>query len=334
MVVRRESIIVVNQRNRGMHVSGAIQTQLEPKCPRCGYDLRGETLQWTEQCPLDGRCTECGLSLEWVDVLSVKRQRPHWFVEYADGIRSLIARTPKTLFKMFRPIAFWRDVQMWHRVQWPRLMTYLILIAVVLYLLCGAVNAATFVASWINQVNDATAKVFVQPKPFETQKLAQAFFDPFNRNSMIDRSDQRTFFEIAPFIIEYLVLCPVGMALLPASRRIAKVRWSHVVRIALHGTNCFALIAVLAIAGCGVAELGRIHTSIGSVDLTDIAWYALCATPVYQFIWWSVATKHYLKMKHAWGVGAAVVIIAALTTMLINVSIALYRSTMELYGGW
>ena len=55
----------------------------EARCPRCGYDLRGVVATWAEACPLQSTCSECGLALEWSEVVGARARRPGWCVEFA-----------------------------------------------------------------------------------------------------------------------------------------------------------------------------------------------------------------------------------------------------------
>src|SRR5688572_19491648 len=60
------------------HVTaGEPQTEsgLPAECPRCGYDLGGSAATWIASCPMAGECSECGLALEWADVLNPARRR-------------------------------------------------------------------------------------------------------------------------------------------------------------------------------------------------------------------------------------------------------------------
>ena len=51
------------------------------RCPRCGYDQRGEMAKWADSCPLTSVCTECGLEIDWAELISPKFERPAWCVE-------------------------------------------------------------------------------------------------------------------------------------------------------------------------------------------------------------------------------------------------------------
>jgi hypothetical protein len=78
-------------------------------CPRCGYDQRGIVDTWAEACPLDGRCSECGLEFAWADVLRPDRQREVRFVEHAPASTSR--------FDLRVPLAAWRTL-VWSLTIW------------------------------------------------------------------------------------------------------------------------------------------------------------------------------------------------------------------------
>ncbi|MCH8333711.1 hypothetical protein IIC65_07235, partial [Candidatus Sumerlaeota bacterium] len=103
----------------------------------------------------------------------------------------------------------------------------------------------------------------------------------------------------------FSVLCPLGFLLLPESRRVAKVRRTHPIRITLYG---FAFIAVIIIRITLGYALGRGYTLAGN----EVRIYWLFLLPLAHLVWWSMATDRYLKIPHAWGVGASVVVIAYL----------------------
>lgn len=106
-----------------------------------------------------------------------------------------------------------------------------------------------------------------------------------------------------------LSACPVGFVLLPASRRVAKVRWRHIGRIAAYGL----LIAVIPIAVDLFDQLpGVPYRWFGGVTLimqVVVFGFATC--------WWAAAVRNYLRMPHAWGIAVYVVIFAYLFQWLI-----------------
>lgn len=60
-----------------------------PACPRCGYDLSAATFGWSEACPLDGRCSECGLEFGWNEILRPNAMPRRW-IEGARGFRETV----------------------------------------------------------------------------------------------------------------------------------------------------------------------------------------------------------------------------------------------------
>lgn len=104
-----------------------------------------------------------------------------------------------------------------------------------------------------------------------------------------------------------------AFALLPQSRREAKVRWRHIIRVFLYSLALVLLLPTFFV-------LSRIaiflFNSFGGW-LEQFAIWSLVCIPLILVIWWSVATRRYLKMRHAWGVGAAVVVVAVLLTLSI-----------------
>lgn len=89
-------------------------------CPRCGYDQRGIIAQWTDACPLQGTCTECGLQYEWLDLL-----KP-WCVENASSQYRLVRRMIGTFVRsVLAPWRFWREIRITHEHRWRHMAAYL-----------------------------------------------------------------------------------------------------------------------------------------------------------------------------------------------------------------
>ena len=117
---------------------------VDPRCPRCGYDQRGIVATWSESCPVEGTCAECGLVFRWVEVLQPGRFEPQWCVEYAPRRRALPRAVLSTYIRSFWPWRFFSRLQMSHRIRWRRLTAYVILLHVLL--LFGYVSEQTTVA--------------------------------------------------------------------------------------------------------------------------------------------------------------------------------------------
>src|SRR4051812_42242580 len=91
-----------------------------PMCPRCGYDLSGAIATWTETCPLNGLCTECGLTFENRMVLNERLRRQARFFEVA--MSSLTRACITTGQAALWPWKFWRWVMMEHEVRYGRML--------------------------------------------------------------------------------------------------------------------------------------------------------------------------------------------------------------------
>src|SRR2546423_10227810 len=110
----------------------AIESPLSQPCVRCGYDVRGH--------PEDGRCPECGLSVEW----SNRRRAPEffgvaWLARCAGAVRLIL--TTQLLLLACWVISICNDFLHFTRVPFFALM------------LCAVVTAGS-AAMW--QMTDST----------------------------------------------------------------------------------------------------------------------------------------------------------------------------------
>jgi hypothetical protein len=118
----------------GLPVDDNDRQSVRARCPRCGYDLRGLVATWTDSCPLEGVCSECGLDLRWAEVLVPDKFEPRWCVEFAPRRRSILRAAWRTLLRSFRPWSFWGRLRMSLRIRWRRLALYICLLLVPLIL--------------------------------------------------------------------------------------------------------------------------------------------------------------------------------------------------------
>jgi hypothetical protein len=108
-----------------------------------------------------------------------------------------------------------------------------------------------------------------------------------------------------------ILMCPVGFVLLPVTRRIAKVRWSHIFRIGLYAM-------VILIIPLGVDCYDQIRQEFASYQWSaEIAVTLLIVTSILLAFWWSAATRNYLRIRHAWAVGLFVIVFAHLFQRLV-----------------
>lgn len=279
-----------------------------PCCPRCGYDLQGTVSAWIASCPLDGTCTECGLAFEWRFVAGAVRL-PDWCVERL-RVRRLdwIPRTFRTLARSLRPWSFWSSLQMHHEVRWARIAVYLTFLValswVALSLFSGAAVLANQVIWQIRGVpapiswDDILWTTLLPTSPWPDWDWAQAWIVP-------------------SLILLVHVGCAVGFLALPISRRQAKVRWAHIARVVAYGAGLLVLPLWGVLIGMAISSYDE---SLGNTVMWTSAIVATYGLVPIEIAWWSAATGRYLKMRHAWGVGAAVAMMSALVVMLAVVS--------------
>ncbi|MCZ6834723.1 MAG: hypothetical protein O7G85_03020 [Planctomycetota bacterium] len=343
-------------------------------CPRCGYDLRGAIETWKNFSPLGGTCAECGLEFDWAELLSSKIRKPRWNVEYTRSIIVFPITTLATMAMSFRPARFWSSMKMTHVFRPRRVIAYLLLPLLTLYLVF-AISQGLATRNQINTLAIQTGTVFspspawmiaksmllplsnrltgtaIVPIPTNGRfrfisginhvssntsngtvtmslgpPLKQAartlryqknvsFWDTWSE-LLIGTKYNRSFrfhwklLILCVFMATiHALLCPLGFLLLPMSRRRAKVRWSHIVRILLYSlvfeVMFFFIIVIMVMYRMYVGGFDR-HLFLLS------RWASLLLIPLGMVVWWSCATKHYLKIPHGWAVGLSLGLIAYL----------------------
>jgi hypothetical protein len=110
-----------------------------------------------------------------------------------------------------------------------------------------------------------------------------------------------------------LILMPLSLVLLPISRRRAKVRWSHIVRVSAYSLF-IPIITILASAAFTAMWLFG-----GSI--AGIQWMhrlAIYLPPLLLLCWWGAALARYLKIRHGHGTAVILCVLCSLlmlTTM-------------------
>lgn len=109
-----------------------------------------------------------------------------------------------------------------------------------------------------------------------------------------------------------LAFSTLAFAALPQTRRRYKIRWSHVVRIAAYAA---ALLIVPAFIFVMHGQVNRILLRSASFDLRWLFLSCFVYWPIWLVAWWSAASRLYLRIPHAWGVGIGVVIVGMLCSL-------------------
>jgi len=210
-------------------------------CPRCGYDQRGTVATWSEQCPLNGICTECGLEFPWAELLVPAKFEPQWCVEFVPRRRKIFGACLKTFLRSFRPRHFWSRLKMSQTIRPWRLVAYIAWLMMPLFVTYVSVQATIAVIVRHNVQVDVQSRR--QQLPAEIAKLQSwlqsgQFNNQFQRNSPETRQAvtnqikrqvaiMQAQFGMGPPIVEQSYLGAIIEALLfpVASNSWGDIRW-------------------------------------------------------------------------------------------------------------
>jgi hypothetical protein len=306
----------------------------EIRCPRCGYDQRGVISTWLESCPMQGTCAECGLNIEWAEILSAKLKRPHWCLEYAESLRDGVGRTVASIGTVFLPWLMWRSLKMSHPPRIRRLLLVIIMFAATFALLAylsARINASaqmyyrfarqpnctvnvgfwtvcaqSVFSPWSHQSpGTVTFRGMVRPYPSPSEYSITAFTIMRQYWWITKGPLQRDALAPLPYCVLLLAIFPLGFLILPRTRRKAKVRWIHLLRIWLYGLFwLIAPVSALLIANhlAGWDENWSVRMYVCFTALVYVG------TPLFIMLFWQAAVRRYLRMPHsvgvAFGVGA------------------------------
>ena len=299
-------------------------------CPRCGYDQRGELATWTQSCPLEATCSECGLRWRWAALLGKADQPPSWCVEYATALFDFVFRSLKTMLMAYRPWAFWRSVKMTHFSNWRLLHLHVLFWLAIIYLGFAVSMSGLAWRGWqaevrwqgrapITSTTTATKsalRAMVLPwsmkSPGQIQmKSMPGWASPHNPPYFYFHQYWKPQLQALLMLLLIHVLTAGGFAALPQSRRMAKVRWSHIARVMIYGLGLLLPFVTLMVIANTLG--GRIMY----VLLLNIAGACAALVLPMEVAWWSSATSRYLKMRHGWGVGLVAVLMASLFAALL-----------------
>jgi hypothetical protein len=292
-----------------MHDTGSIT----PICPRCGYDQSGEVAAWTDQCPLRGLCPECGTGFAWADLFDPARQDIRWLVEHAPDLRGRAGRTVPTLWRMAWPWVFWRRVDIHARTAPRAAAGWLLLIWAMAHLATWLPFSLLFAMMgsgyWLS-VDGARTYLRESSRTELIDAALTGFLWPvvsvFNlRPSWIDYYGGREFASVFRVPLGMGLTWFAVMAVLPVTRRLAKLRRAHLLRALLFQ---WAMIVPAYYAVRVLFPFGETYASI-AVGLVGIGIYLLLC--VWSLGWWVAA------LRVGWGVRSwPLTILATLAAIL------------------
>jgi len=287
-------------------------------CPRCGYDLRGAVHSWRESCPMQGRCAECGLDFEWSSIF-IREEHP-WLIEY-HWQRRRLSSAWHTSVRLFRPGRFWSAVRLEHPVQLlPAAALAMCLVALPILLRLAGGTAITAAESQRGA------------RPFTTGRFLRVLEEAILGNSGWNWSgiDRMVAFPLPPaylFILCWMPVTAVCFNLIPISLRRARVRPTHVRRIAFYG---MAWMTLPLLAVSMVEFLVHVTNSLTLLAVFEYAvqplsWeFPLALGPIptaplvfapFAWWWWDCACRSYLKLPDGRLVAALLTLLSGLMTL-------------------
>lgn len=267
----------------------------KPICPRCGYDQSGEVARWEVMCPTRGTCPECGTGFQWAEVFDPSRHGIPWFVEHADSVRAMAARTGPTLWRMAAPWVFWSRVPVQRATSPGRVFGWLLLLTAI----CHAASwlpVAAFLAGGSRSMSygwSGLATVVRESPPAQIGvDLVNGLIWPFHYWTMLGYTMTADLsIVVALFIPLWIGVCwSLLLTILPTTRRLARLRPAHFVRaLAIQ-----AGVLVLAGTVLRVIYAASEHFFFHFADTVTLwVWLGLF---VWSLAWWTCA------LRIGWGI--------------------------------
>ncbi len=285
------------------------------ECPRCGYDQSGTIAAWSGLCPLEGTCSECGLTFGWRDVLGGRFFGPNWSFEH--GARARVGRWCGTAWRALVPRVMWRRLALAHRVRLGRLVLFAAVVLVV-GLHVPAVAAVVWLKvrdgswSWYDPHYDVGFGGDVVP----------CCLWPYGVPVRIGGDSFPAF--MMPFLV--LVLLPatlmaVSMLVFGQTFRRTRVRRVHIARgLAYSLPGAAAGVWVLTGTFYSVFLMG-VPLSAVEDELAIIMMAEIVAVMGWLGYWWWAFVARYLRLPHAVWVAISVWVVSALGSVVVFVVI-------------
>lgn len=282
--------------------------------------MSGPVSTWADSCPVEGVCTECGLAFAWTVVMRPHRHELPWLFEHAR--RLLWLRFIGTALRSLFPWRFWKQVRLEHRLVGRRLAWYGALVAVLFYAVAvGMLWAAPDVSSML------TTPASMWSIPYFSYRLTfWQLIMPFGWEG--------AFWDWGMMSSAY-TSCAIGMTLATPllfpivrfSLRQSKVRPMHIVRGGVYSLTGSAVIAVVGwILGFAAQVLeANAWNMPGLRSIWEVVYWWQDREPVVWFwmawlllSWWMFC-RRYLKLRHAFFVALALLVIAGMLPVVVLV---------------
>jgi hypothetical protein len=295
-------------------------------------------MSWVESCPLEGRCTECGLEIEYRFVLNPALWARWRFFESA--LSRPVRAWWETMWRAGWPRRFWVWVRMFHRVSYARMIGGAVAAMVCWY--------ATIAAFWVTLIvlPGAMTAAFLGTRAtsrvFEMWVAALADVCLVPSWSVYDAYSDDGRGSPGPLVLWGAVtvcLVPLAFLALPYTLRRAKVRRVHLVRIAAWGMVTPALVALSAVSLSRAAlewvsfgggqDIGPPVLDVYFARESEIVFGVVI---VWVWWWWATACGLYLKLPRAKTVALAMVVMAVLAALVALMPLPGVREALVM--GW
>lgn len=288
--------------------------QPEALCPRCDYDLRGQTQLWSTSCPTTGLCSECGLEFRWTDVLGLSTRVP-WLIENHRSRLGVRARFLLTSWHALRPRRFWREVNLATPMRrWP-LVLYAAACVLACHLFCGVmVLAAEWTENGWPHIGWNSFSDFWQA---DGQRSATALLVPFASYEQRLWGADFPVWAMLFASLALMAMTPIVFLVLGETFAKARVRRRHILRGVCYGFP-WALLAAVPFAlayACAITVENwgyrPARNKVFEMGLTGLLILALVA----HVLWWHAFARRYLRINHTWAVAIVSVIVGVLAEL-------------------
>ncbi len=296
--------------NESREQAGSTKFTDHPNCPRCGYDLGGVVSMWEGAgcCPVEGRCSECGLEFEWGLVFTDSAHT--WLFEY-DARHKLVRRFLRTVLMTCRPWRFWREVALTDQTYLRRLCLLPAILLAVLFVL-------RFAEAYWWHLEVGTWGAWARPTTWdETAKWFVGNIWAGSGRMTWDGSVAPFFLGTLGATLSWSLLLLLSFKLMPVSIRRARVSNRHLWRVSIY-TYVPAIVLLIGWSIAGLLADALYHwvgfpmdwfrTSEQTLDalISTIGWFS------WQSMCWFIACRHYLKLPHAFGIASLLTITSGL----------------------